>query len=236
MQKIFAAALLLAAIPASAANLVVNGDFEAGNSGFTSDYGYVAPGPNAMYPEGLYTVDTDAFNSHNLWASFGDHTTGSGLYMIVNGAADDTKIVWQSGPFAISAGTDYFFEAFAAEICCNLDFTGQNFPANLTFEITDNFANTFTLDTFTTAGHAPGDWIGLSNVWNSGAATSVTLRILNSSTEASGNDFALDDINFSTRSIVVPGVPEPAAWAMMLGGFALVGISARRRRMHGVTA
>jgi hypothetical protein len=39
---------------------------------------------------------------------------------------------------------------------------------------------------------------------------------------------------FSVGQVGVPfGVPEPAAWAMMLGGFGLVGASFRRRRRAG---
>ncbi len=33
----------------------------------------------------------------------------------------------------------------------------------------------------------------------------------------------------STRSVIIPGVPEPGTWAMMLAGFGLTGFAARRR-------
>lgn len=226
-----AAALLMAA-PATAANLVVNGDFEAGNSGFTSGLIYAAPAPSVLTPEGLYTVDTNAFNVHPSWASFGDHSSGTGKYLIVNGSTAPSTTVWQSGPFAVLSGTNYFFEAFAAEICCNSTYSGSNFAANLTFEVTDNNSNVVTLGTFDTTGQTPGDWVGLTNSWNSGTATSVNLKILNSSVAASGNDFAIDDVNFSTSSIV-PGVPEPATWAMLIAGFGLIG-AVMRRRSHAL--
>jgi hypothetical protein len=231
LKNSFAAAAVLAMAAPAAANLVVNGNFEAGNTGFTSGYTYVAPAPNAMVPEGLYTVDTSAFNSHPSWVDFGDNTTGSGNYLIVNGAQAPGTIVWEQ-TIAIAPGTNYFFEAFAAEICCNPTYTGQNFAANLTFEVTDNLSNVFVLDTFTTAGQTPGVWVGLSNTWNSGAATSATLRILNSSVDLGGNDFGIDDINFGTRSVI----PEPATWALLISGFGLVGAAARRRRGQAVTA
>ncbi|WP_419816742.1 PEPxxWA-CTERM sorting domain-containing protein [Glacieibacterium sp.] len=35
---------------------------------------------------------------------------------------------------------------------------------------------------------------------------------------------------------VVPGVPEPASWALMIAGFGLVGAAARRRRNSAVAA
>jgi hypothetical protein len=226
---LLAAAALLAAGPAAAANLVVNGDFEAGDTGFSSDLVYAAPSGSALTPEGLYTVDTNAANVHPSWVSFGDHTSGTGSYLIGNGSTAPNTTVWESGPFAVLGATNYFFEAFAAEICCNDTYGGDNFAANLTFEITPNVGLPVAVGTFTTTGQTPGDWVGLTNSWNSGTATSVTLRILNSSVAASGNDFAIDDVNFSTRSIV-EFVPEPATWAMMIAGFGLVGAAMRRRR------
>ncbi len=230
MQKLLVTTAIMAcSVPGAAANLVTNGDFEAGNTGFTSGYTYVAPAPGAMFPETLYTVDTDAGASHPYWVSFGDHTSGSGNYLIVNGATTTGVTVWESGPIAVSSATNYFFETFAAEICCNVTYTGPNFPANLSFEIVDDLANVYTLGSFSTSGQTPGVWVGLSNLWNSGSASSVTLRILNSSIEFSGNDFAIDDINFSTSSKVIPGVPEPASWALMIVGLGLVGAAARRR-------
>lgn len=36
--------------------------------------------------------------------------------------------------------------------------------------------------------------------------------------------------NFGTQGFVVAGVPEPASWALMISGFGLIGVSARRRR------
>ncbi len=42
---------------------------------------------------------------------------------------------------------------------------------------------------------------------------------------------------FSLGSVTVPAIPEPATWAMMIGGFGLVGMSMRRRgRTTRVTA
>jgi PEP-CTERM motif len=42
--------------------------------------------------------------------------------------------------------------------------------------------------------------------------------------------FAIDDVRFGVGSqVVVPGVPEPSTWAMMLIGFAGIGFAAYRR-------
>ena len=92
---VVAAALVAAAVSFSPAlasnNLIANGDFSAGNNGaFTSGYTYVAPAPNVMYPEGLYTIASDPYSVHNLWVSI----PGGNLQMIVNGATDGSTPVW----------------------------------------------------------------------------------------------------------------------------------------------
>ncbi len=46
----------------------------------------------------------------------------------------------------------------------------------------------------------------------------------------SGNTYhQFSDTSF-TLDVGVPGVPEPATWALMIGGFGMVGAAARRRR------
>ncbi len=83
-------------------NLINNGDFEAGNTGFTTEYTYLDPsvtGGWTLGPEYMYTVSTNPSLYHSAWSSFGDHTSGSGNMMIVNGTWDDyspgyNAVVW----------------------------------------------------------------------------------------------------------------------------------------------
>ncbi len=76
------------------AQSVVNGDFESGNSGFSSDYGYVVPetmrSARRHWRRRRLHVHNNPRLCHAGLRSFGDHTTGSGLMMIVNGAPDNT--------------------------------------------------------------------------------------------------------------------------------------------------
>jgi len=95
-------ALFLCAVPVAAdgPNLILNGDFEAGNTGFTTDYNYVDPGNTGSWtlgPPYTYTVSTDPHLYHSAWTSFGDHTTGNGtMMMIVNGSSngEPPEVVW----------------------------------------------------------------------------------------------------------------------------------------------
>jgi hypothetical protein len=51
MKRFLLAAALLAGTPAFAVHLVTNGDFEAGNTGFASDYVYTPSSPSAGVPK-----------------------------------------------------------------------------------------------------------------------------------------------------------------------------------------
>jgi hypothetical protein len=92
--------VMMVATPAlgnGAVNLIVNDDFEAGNSGFTSDYDVVvATGHNTLQPPYVYAIGTDPYLYHSAWTSFGDHTSGTGNMMIVNGSSEGTPgaLVW----------------------------------------------------------------------------------------------------------------------------------------------
>lgn len=79
--------------------LVANGDFEAGNTGFSTQYSYVsATGWNTLGPPFVYAVGTNPYDYHSAWGpGFGDHTSGSGKMMIVNGTTSSDipqKLVW----------------------------------------------------------------------------------------------------------------------------------------------
>ncbi|UQA60509.1 hypothetical protein [Polyangium aurulentum] len=176
-------------------NLVPNGDFSAGNVQFSSDYAYA----DLNTVEGEYTVGNDpkAFNANLLM--IGDHTTGDGLMFIGNGKPTPDR-VWYSGPIAVSPGTTYYFEAWVMNACCPPPYgDGVNpvGPSELSF-----YANEELLGTRTSK--LLGVWEPLGTVWSSGGATSVTLKLVNANTQASGNDFAVDDVFLGIESSINP--------------------------------
>jgi len=206
---------------AAQATTVVNGDFSAGNIGFNSSYAYLAPaGQHTLYPEGAYTVDTNPNNVHDAWTSFGDHTTGQGLMMIVNGATVDGVSVWGETGISVAQNTTYYFSTWVAS-------SYPVSPAILDFSINGASVGGLTASTTT------GLWQQFYTTWNSGSNTTVDLALVNHNTAYSGNDFALDDIAFGTTA---PGVPEPATWALMLVGFGAAGYGLRRQRRAAVAA
>jgi hypothetical protein len=203
-----------------AQNLVINGNFEAGNTAFTSDYIYAgvagtpsptSGNPNTLWDEGTYSVGTDPFSFHSSWASFGDHTTGTGNMLLVNGAANPVT-VWQgtlSSPLV--AGQTYEFSAWVANLYPPPVGVGTTptEPAQLQFSVGGN-----TIGSIYTA---PG--VG---VWSEFTATFVAgvepIAVLDLQTAPNGNDFTLDDISITTIA-----APEPATLALAgLSGLSLL--------------
>ncbi|MFN7981553.1 MAG: PEP-CTERM sorting domain-containing protein [Vicinamibacterales bacterium] len=209
---------LIAATPAHAApiNFVQNGDFSAGNTGFYSGYSF-HDNDDGGYAPGNYSIESVANPWNRSFVETGDHTTGNG-YMFVGNGSESPEIVWQQTVSGLSFDTDYYFEAFLMNLCC-LD---RVLPGpQLQFFANDVLLGTGATDT-------PGLWTGISNVWNSGSLSSVTLSLKNASLVWDGNDFAIDDVFLGTESTVNPTpVPEPAS--MLLVG---TGIAAMMRRRY----
>ncbi|NRA31236.1 MAG: hypothetical protein HRU11_13355 [Parvularculaceae bacterium] len=176
--------------PALAANLIVNGDFEAGNTGFSSDYLFTTSNRNPAQ----YTVGTNprAWNS-NL-RSFGDNTTGSTNMMIVNGSQSVGDVVWRQS-VAVNPATSYDFSmfvrsAFSGSGDSQLRINGQT------------VGDPFLEDDVT-------DWLEIKRSWESGLSSIALIEIINLGTAFGGNDFAFDDISFLEGD--TSAVPVPAA-------------------------
>ena len=220
----FAATIAFAGAASAATNLVVNGDFSAGNTGFTSGYTFVNY-PTDMHPEGLYTIGPNPFAVHSSWVAFNDNNNR----LIVNGATTQPlPFVWREDLLAVLAGA-YNFSLDVADVCCNSSYGGPNLPSLLTFSFSNDGGNTFTqLAAFMT--NPPLDAGVMTTVSGSFVLpTTGTLRLtIGSGTNfAGGNDFAIDNISVSAA-------PGPSSWALMIAGFGGMGALLRRRRALAV--
>ena len=166
----------------SGTELVTNGDFDLGNTGFTSSYGYTPP-PNSS--EGQYWVSTGSQVStwNGAMTSNGDHTTGSGNIMMVNGAGTANSNVWCE-TISVSPNTNYLFSTWVSSL-------DASSPALLQFSI-----NGGTIGNIFSAPPTSNVWSQFASSFNSGVNTNATICIVNQNTSTSGNDFALDDISF----------------------------------------
>jgi len=174
--------LLLAAPAATAQNLLLNPGFEAGNSGFTSGYTYVGPPLNGNSQAGEYTVGNDnrAFNAA-FPASYGDHTSGSGQYLLVDAAAT-ALTVWQQTVTGLQPNKAYTFSFWLLNCI----------PTNKArIQVRANGVDVGTAFTNPTDG---GVWQLNTVTVNPGASTQLILQLRDLTLDAPGNDFGLDDV------------------------------------------
>lgn len=176
------------------ASVVSNGNFSSGNTGFTSQYAYRAVGdggPNGccgvLSAEGVYGVNTNPRNVHTSFASFTDHTSGSGQMLIVNGSPTNNLTVWTQN-ITVIANTDYVFSVWVTS-------ASPANPAQLQFSINGSQLGT----TIVPAAVANGTWQFFTTTWNSGSISgnNIPIALVNKNIVANGNDFAIDDIVFA---------------------------------------
>jgi gliding motility-associated-like protein len=183
-------------------NLIENGDFEMGDTLFTSDYSYGTGGTWGILSfAGTYAISTDPINTHTNFSSCGDHSSGNGNMMVVNGSELANAIIW-SQTLDVQPNTNYQFSTWLMSV------VSEN-PAQLQFAINGiNFGATFS------PGPVTCNWQQFAEVWNSGSNSLAIISIVNQNTAESGNDFAIDDVIFYelcsyTDSIQVNYVANP---------------------------
>ncbi len=187
----------------SGVNLVANGDFEAGNMGFSSSYGYVAPTTNALTPEGVYTVVANPNSVHSGFTNCIDHSPAGTLQMVINGTITAGVDVWKQ-TVNVTPNTDYQFTYWVQSVVASN-------PSQLQL-----YVNGISAGPTYTAITATCQWAQFAYNWNSGASTTAILSLKNQNIIAYGNDFALDDIVFqqacsaSSSVVVAVNVAAPS--------------------------
>jgi gliding motility-associated-like protein len=169
----------------SPVNLIVNGDFSSGNSGFASSYSYCNTN-NCLFavpPNGEYAIGGNPSFFHSNFVGF-DHTTGTGNLFIANGATLPNTDVWCQTVF-VQTNKTYVIRAWVA----NMINGGP--PANLEFKINGNSIGSIV----TPMVHS--QWVQFTATWNSGGSSTALLCIVDNQLAGSGNDFGLDDISIN---------------------------------------
>ena len=172
-------------VASSTTSLVFNGDFSLGNTGFTTEYNQIAD-PNPFGVQSSYDIVTNPNTWFTAFASFGDHTSGTGNMMVFDGSTDPTGTIkaWcAETPIAVLPNKSYTFSYYVASAA------PQN-PAKLEVLI-----NGVSLAPPVTAPSTTGVWTLVSHVWNSGASTTADICIYDREFADFGNDFAIDDIS-----------------------------------------
>lgn len=206
-----AAALVLSG-PAMAANLITNGDFETGDfSGWASIPGagtdpvVIEYGQASGYPTGAFGEAVPAPAGGGTWGAYfsSDTANPDSLMQSVN----------------VETGVTYYlsFDYYAP-------LNGSNNPndANLEFLIDGALAGS-SLTAGTGSGTTPQTWYNFTTMYTATSTGAVDLTFNFYGNGVTAADFVVDNVTMAA-------VPEPATWALMIGGFALAGMQMRRRR------
>ena len=205
---------------ANAQNLVTNGSFAGGDTGFTSSYTDCnASTCNQSTGAGAYFVGTDPSASplaYPDWESYGDHTTGSGNMFIASGGstADGSPYAWEE-TINVVAGKSYNAGFFARDIDSDLDIASLQMDIN---------------GTSITTAETPsqGSWGQIAGAFTATSSGPVTVEIADLTPGFGFNDFAVDDV--SVTAATVSAAPEPSTWLLMFAGIGGIGVMLRRAK------
>ncbi len=211
------AATLSSAGPALSSSLVINGDFSAGNSGFSSDYAFRSP----INGETQYNVvpgkhiNDSTSNSYGDWTAItSDPSGGNGNVLIANGATSPGERVWDES-VSVKPFTNYVFSFYAADV---------NYTSASNADILASINGTALGSPLATTQ----SWQSASYNWSSGKLSGgVTLALIDTNTQAAFNDFALD---FISMSPAVSSTPLPAALPLFVSSLGIAGAALWRRR------
>ena len=167
-------------------NLVVNGDFESGNVGFTSSYIYGTGGAWGLLSNpGQYAIATSPNLTHTNFSNCVDHTaTGPGNMLVANGSSTPNTAVWCQS-VNVSNNTDFVFSAWIGNALNDPNVSNLQFTIN-GVQLGPIFSTTPVACT----------WNQFYQTWNSGLNNTAQLCIVNQNTTGGGNDFIIDDIYF----------------------------------------
>ncbi|MBK9108413.1 MAG: gliding motility-associated C-terminal domain-containing protein [Saprospiraceae bacterium] len=158
-------------------DFINNGNFESGNSGFTHEYNYGVPG--GTFGPGWLSVGTNPLGYNGSWGPCGDHTSGSGNQLIVDGHTNANAKVWCQ-TVNLTVGRSYAFRFFVQSVF-------PSNPPNLSAS-----ANNASFGNIQGAGVC--DWQMFEECFTA-TSSSVEICIRETTGVGFGNDFAIDDIS-----------------------------------------
>ncbi len=168
-------------------NLVSNGDFSEGDTGFTTDYMFLPTSNGAS--NGVYGIVSNSNIWYNALASCND-TEGTDNFMVIDASTSNggNDRVWcQTIP--VMPGEDFIFSYQSQSV-------SSNNPGRLEVEI-----NGILIGTTANLPNRTCTWALNSIPWNSAGVNVAEICIFNRNTSLDGNDFGLDDIRLTPQTI-----------------------------------
>lgn len=162
-------------------NFVENGDFSQGNIGFDTHYHYFLDDYGNNQSFCIIANPIHGTTNPADKGDYGDHTTGEGLMMVINGSSDPSAVVWAQ-KIDVVPGKQYEFTVWIST------WFADN-PAAI--DVRFNGVSIGKVD----APAALGFWVPFKAVWDSGDAASVNIELFDVRPADIGSDFALDDIS-----------------------------------------
>jgi PKD repeat protein len=184
--------------PNNCPNLLVNGDFNGGNTGFTTTLIYNTFG--TLPASNHYYVHSDAYAVYGNWCGMSPDSTP---FMIVDGSYLTGTIVWEQTVPAIQPSVGFDFCLLITNLDVNHSFT----QPNIRITVIDQNGDTL-LDH--SSGNIPAQnsqfppvyiWTVVSSSFTSlPTSTSATVSITQLNYNSGGNDFGLEDITLNETS------------------------------------
>jgi hypothetical protein len=164
---------------------------------------------------------------------------GGGMFVMGENGGFTTRNNSVLSLIAAAGGGSLAFTVPASTQTVFAPFTGPNAVSSVTFNAPGGVTSFGTGQWITSPGAGSGTGVawGVGDLANAtaGALTVIfDVNFMQTDAAASSQDLTKNLIGFVGNQVDPPvnnGVPEPATWAMMIGGFALVGASMRRRKV-----
>lgn len=199
-------------------NKTLNGNFEAGTTGFTSEYTVKTDG--TTIPDGNNALlHTDASTGYVGWVNNfngtgqsqeaaywtqdgtkgGKKCTGDGKFLTIDGKSEHAgRVVWEQTVSSVTPNKDYEFSMDVANVGWgSLETNPFTMGGATPLEVYMNDVLLFRT--------APNDqwcsWQTRTETWNSGSSTSAKITIKQYSPATNGNDFAIDNIYLGTPRV-----------------------------------
>jgi hypothetical protein len=166
-------------------NIVTNGDFSQGNTGFTSGYTYQLP-PNNAGQTRYWVGGTPTLFSSGM-SNCADHTTGVDTNQLIVNGADASNIPIWCETLPVQPNTTYNLSGYVQEL------NNISYKASLRWWVNGTAVGTAVSPILFCL------WAQFTATWNSGINTSATFCFTDLDTVANGNDFAIDDISITTN-------------------------------------